>query len=77
MLVISVSGLTPLQAMGIAAGCLSSVGSTADLYGVADFSALPVWTKIYCSFLMILGRIEIFSFFIMVQTGLHQLRHRW
>ena len=60
MLIISLSGVTPMQAMGMAVGCLSSVGSTMDLFGVADVSVLPAWTKIYCSFLMILGRVEIF-----------------
>ena len=77
MLIISLSGVTPMQAMGMAVGCLSSVGSTMDLFGVADVSVLPAWTKIYCSFLMILGRVEIFSFLVVIQTAFGYLRRRW
>ena len=77
MLIISLSGVTPVQAMGMAVGCLSSVGSTMDLFGVADVSVLPAWTKLYCSFLMILGRVEIFSFLVVIQTAFGYLRRRW
>ena len=77
MLIISLSGVTPMQAMGMAVGCLSSVGSTMDLFGVADVSILPAWTKLYCSFLMILGRVEIFSFLVVIQTAFGYLRRRW
>lgn len=77
MLIISLSGVTPMQAMGMAVGCLSSVGSTMDLFGVADVSVLPAWTKLYCSFLMILGRVEIFSFLVVIQTAFGYLRRRW
>ena len=78
MVVVAVTGdMTPMQAMGVAVGCLSSVGSAAGLFGFSDFSFLPSWTKLYCCFLMILGRIEIFSFFIVLQTiGLYMHR-RW
>ena len=68
---------TIMQAMGMAVGCLSSVGSTMDLFGVADVSVLPAWTKLYCSFLMILGRVEIFSFLVVIQTAFGYLRRRW
>ncbi|WP_308590689.1 potassium transporter TrkG [uncultured Megasphaera sp.] len=77
MLIISLSGVTPMQAMGVAIGCLSSVGSTMELFGINDVSVLPAWTKIYCSFLMILGRVEIFSFLIVLQTAFGYLRRRW
>jgi trk system potassium uptake protein TrkH len=77
MLIISLSGVTTLQAMGIAAGCLSSVGSTIELFGIADFSVLPAWTKLYCGFLMILGRVEIFSFLIVIQTIGQYMRRKW
>lgn len=77
MLIISLSGVTPMQAMGMAVGYLSSVGSTMDLFGVADVSVLPAWTKLYCSFLMILGRVEIFSFLVVIQTAFGYLRRRW
>ena len=77
MLIISLSGVTLLQAMGLAAGCLSSVGSTAALYGLDAYATLPVWTKLYCSLVMILGRIEIFSFLVVIQTVISQFRSKW
>ncbi|MCH4179648.1 MAG: TrkH family potassium uptake protein [Megasphaera sp.] len=77
MIIISLSGVTTLQAMGIAAGCLSSAGATAELFGPVDMASLPAWIKIYCSFLMILGRIEIFSFLIVMQTIGRYMRRRW
>lgn len=77
MLVISLSGVSLLEAMGIALGCLSSVGSTAELFGVESYASLPVWTKLYCSFLMIIGRIEIFSFLIIIQAAWTKLRSNW
>ena len=77
MLVISLSGIPLLQAMGVAAGCLSSVGSTAELYGLTSYASLPVWTKLYCSFVMILGRIEIFSFLIVLQTIAARFHSKW
>ena len=63
--------------MGVAAGCLSSVGSTAELYGMASYASLPVWTKLYCTFVMILGRIEIFSFLIVLQTIAARFHSKW
>lgn len=75
--IISLSGMTPLQSMGIAAGCLTSAGSTAYLFGAVEFSAEPVWLKTYCAFLMILGRLEIFSFLIVLQTAAQGLKRHW
>lgn len=77
MLVLSLAGITLLQAMGLAAGCLSSVGATATLYGVSSFAMLPDWTKLYCCFVMILGRVEIFSFLIVLHTLLTNFRSKW
>lgn len=77
MIILSLAGITPLQSMGLAIGCLSSVGATASLFGVTDFLSLPAWMKVYCSFLMILGRLEIFSFLIVVQMGLQSLHRQW
>ena len=75
--IISLTGVTPLQAMGIAIGCLSSAGGTIPLFGITDISLLPAWAKWYCSLLMILGRIEIFSLFIVLQTTVQYIRRRW
>ena len=75
--IIALSGVTVMQAMGIAVGCLSSVGSAAALYGFSDYALLPAWTKLACCLLMVLGRLEIFSFLILLHTGIHPMRHKW
>lgn len=66
-----------MQAMGIAAGCLTSTGSTADLFGIAGFAGAPHWLELFCSFLMILGRIEIFSFFVLIDGGIRSVSKHW
>lgn len=40
-------------------------------------AALPAWTKIICAFLMILGRIEIFAFFLFVGALFKDTGHNW
>lgn len=75
--IVSLADVTLMQAMAIVIGCLTSTGATASLYGICDFSLMPSWLKLYCSFLMVLGRLEIFSFLIMVQTVFHVIHRRW
>lgn len=77
MLIISLAGVTPIQAMGMAVGCLSSVGSTMALFGVTDIAGLPAWTKVYCGFLMILGRVEIFPILLVIQHSMSYVWRRW
>lgn len=77
VIVFTLSGITPLQAMGLAIGCLSSVGATAPLFGLTDFFALPAWLKLYSTVLMVLGRMEIFAFAILVKTALQAVRRPW
>ncbi len=76
-IVISLSGMSLMQAMGVAAGCLTSAGSTADLFGMDDFSAAPAWLELFCSFIMIIGRIEIFSFFVLLDGGIRSIGRHW
>lgn len=76
-LVISLGGISPLTAMGLSIGALSSTGTTVYLFSHGDIVFLPMWVKVYSALLMIIGRIEIFSFFIMVHTGIQYLRRQW
>ena len=77
MLIISLAGVTPIQSMAMAVGCLSSVGSTMALFGVTDIASLPAWTKVYCGFLMILGRVEIFPILLVIQHSVGYVWRRW
>ena len=76
-LVLSLSGINLLQAMGVAAGCLTSTGTSASLFGLGSLYALPVWAKFVCALLMIIGRVEIFSFMVLWGLGRSNLQKRW
>ena len=76
-LVLSGTGIDLMQSMGLAAGCLTSAGSTAALVGLGNLHFLPVWAKLSCCLLMILGRVEIFSFLILLDLGARAVRRKW
>ena len=76
-LVISLSGISLMQALGVAAGCLTSAGSTADLFGIMSFAEAPDWMELFCAFIMIIGRIELFSFFVLLDGGIRSVGRHW
>jgi len=77
-LVLSLSDMSLMQAMSLTVGCLTSTGATAALYGIADLSAFPDWVRFVCSLLMILGRIEIFSFLVFIELiSRHTTQRHW
>lgn len=76
-LLLSLTGIDMMQAMGLAAGCLTSTGSTAALFGVGTLAYFPDWAKLLCCLLMILGRIEIFSFLVLLDVSHHIMIKRW
>ena len=78
VLLICLSGISVLDSMGVVASCLSSVGAAAMLTGgIASFAELADWVQLLCCFLMILGRLEIFSFLIVLQSGLKDMQKKW
>ena len=76
-MILSMTGLGLIPSMGIAAGCLTSTGSTAALFGMNSLYFLPDWAKILCTLLMIIGRIEVFSFLILLDLGVRALHKKW
>ncbi|SDP76398.1 TrkH family potassium uptake protein [Selenomonas ruminantium] len=76
-LLLSLSGISIVQALGLAAGCLTSTGASAALFGVDSLNILPDWAKLVCSLLMIMGRVEIFSFLVLLDMGRRSLQKRW
>lgn len=61
-IILSVAGLDFLTAIGASATCLGNVGPGIGTVGpVANFSHLPDITKILLSFLMLIGRLELFT----------------
>lgn len=79
MMVISLSGCTMQHALYIAIGCLTSTGQTALLHMVpSQIHDLPHFVKIFCCFLMILGKVEILSFLVVIQSCIQKLnKEQW
>ncbi len=66
-LVLGFLGLDFESAIGGAASSLGNVGpALGDLNPVVNFSALPAFGKWWCGFLMLLGRLELFTVLILV-----------
>ncbi|MBL7471715.1 TrkH family potassium uptake protein [Robertkochia sediminum] len=65
-LVLGVMGLDFETAIGGAASSLGNVGPAfGDLYPLANFNSLPVLGKWWCAFLMLVGRLEVFTVLIL------------
>jgi len=77
----SIGGCVPagqdLANDGLAGAGLTGTGASASLYGLDDLYGLPLWLKVYYTFIMVLGRIEVVAFFLVIQTAVHFLRRRW
>ncbi|UOB16787.1 TrkH family potassium uptake protein [Abyssalbus ytuae] len=65
-LVLGIMGLDFETAIGGAASSLGNVGPAfGQLHPLANFNSLPVMGKWWCSFLMLLGRLELFTVLIL------------
>ena len=76
-LLISLANLAPIETIALTVSCLTTTGGVAGLVHMDTAAALPAWTKIICAFLMILGRIEIFAFFLFVGALFKDTGHNW
>ena len=76
-LLISLAGLSPIETITLTISCLTTTGGIASLASLNSLIDLPAWTKIICTLLMILGRIEIFAFFLLVESLIEKSGHKW
>ena len=75
---ISLSGIAPLSAMGLSAACLTSAGPAALLAGdVGVYAAMGEGGRLFCCLLMLLGRLEVFSFLFVIQTLVSRWEGQW
>lgn len=64
------SGQTTLNAFSVALSAISNVGPTVSKYGpTTSYADLTAMAKIVCSFLMLIGRLEIFPIFVLLTKG--------
>lgn len=76
-LLIALAELSPIETITLTVACLTTTGGVASLADLDTVAALPVWTKVVCALLMILGRIEIFAFFLLLGGLFEDTGHRW
>ena len=76
-LFIALAGLSPIETITLTVSCLTTTGGVASLTDLDTVTSLPIWTKLLCALLMILGRIEIFAFFLFIGSLLENTGHRW
>lgn len=76
-LLLSITGISLLQSAGYAAACLTSNSSAALLYGGPGAAALPGWSQLLMALLMIVGRIEVFSFILLAGFTVESIKERW
>lgn len=65
-IVFTFMGLSFSESIGVSLSCISNIGPSFGRFGPAfSWSMLPDYAKWMCSFLMLLGRLEIFSVLIL------------
>ena len=76
-LLLALAGLSPIETISLTVACLTTTGGVASLAGLDTLAALPAWTKLLCALLMVLGRIEIFAFFLFVGVLFEDAQRKW
>ena len=62
----------------LSAACLTSAGPAALLAGdVGVYASMSEGGRLFCCALMLLGRLEVFSFLFMIQTLFSRWEGRW
>jgi len=65
-LILTISGLSLIEALGDSVSCMGNVGPALGAHGPAgSYSEIPAFAKWYLSFLMIVGRVELFTALIL------------
>ena len=63
---LSFSGLSFSEAVSMSIACLSTVGNLPGLCDAESFKALPTFGKIFCTVILVVGRLEFFALLIAV-----------
>ena len=76
-LLLAFAGLSPIETISLTVACLTTTGGVSSLAGLDTLAGLPAWTKFSCAFLMVLGRIEVFAFFLFVGALFENMQRKW
>lgn len=72
--VLSFAGATFSEAVSMSVACLSTVGNLPGLCGADNFKQLSTFGKMFCTVILVIGRLELFALLIAV-AGL-KFRHK-
>ena len=73
--ILSLSGQAFSTSVAMSIACLTNIGPLPGLCESSIFMALPAMMKLFCCFILIVGRMEIFAFLILL-AYLHMNRER-
>ena len=77
-LLISLTGLSMLDSMGIIAACMSSVGPAFGIVGpTATYADVSTFGRLVVIAAMILGRLEIFTLLIIMRPDFWRVKRNW
>jgi len=77
VLLFSLSGISMSEAVGIAVGGFTSLGTSLGLVSNASLAKIPDSIKFIGCFFMLLARMEIFAFLLLVQIFSVEIRKKW
>lgn len=68
--VVALSGLSVAESFGAVLACISNIGPAVGSLGpMGDYAALPGFVKLFLSFVMLVGRLELFTVLILFSPG--------
>lgn len=77
-ILISLSGISVMEAIGLIAACMSSVGPAFGVVGpTATYNSLSDWARFISICAMILGRLEIFTLLAIMRPDFWRNKQNW
>lgn len=77
-ILISLSGISVMEAIGLIAACMSSVGPAFGIVGpTATYNSLSDWARFISICAMILGRLEIFTLLAIMRPDFWRNKQNW
>lgn len=77
-LLISLSGISAMESIGLIAACMSSVGPAFGVVGpTSTYSSLPDWARFISIVAMLLGRLEIFTMLAILRPDFWRDKQNW
>ena len=74
---LSMSGTDLSVAVSMSFACMTGIGHIPTLCHADTFRQLPAVMKLLCCFIMSVGRMEIFAFLLLAQTGWNHWQKKW